>query len=202
MTRGTYQTAAALQRLSQTMKRVPQSLDSRVDSCLFVRVSAPIPHKISTLIYAFNERDELLMMFRRRPPNLDMWSPFGGKLHGDEGESPYQCAARETMEEIGLTTRPADFHLAGMVSEKAYEGSVHWLMFMFELRTRLRVLPPPIAEGEFAFVPLDEVAKRPIPESDRDLLWPLFLKHRGGFFSVFIDTHTDGRLTYEVEETM
>ena len=92
--------------------------------------------------------------------------------------------------------------MAAMVSERAYEGEVHWLMFMFELKVRLTKLPAEHAEGAFEFVPLAEVAKRDIPESDRDILWPLFLKHRGGFFSVFIDTHPDGSLTWEMEETM
>ncbi len=165
-------------------------------------MSVSLPHKISTLIYAFNERDELLMLHRRRPPNVGMWSPFGGKLHGADGESPYQCAVRETEEEIGVKARLQDFHLAAMVSERAYEGEVHWLMFMFELKTRLGKLPPNHEEGVFEFVPLAEVAKREIPESDRDILWPLFLKHRGGFFSVFIDTHPDGSCTWELEEVI
>ncbi len=78
-----------------------------------------LPHKISTLIYAFNQKDELLMLQRRGSPNACLWSPFGGKLHAHEGESPHQCAARETTEEIGLVCQPGDFHLAAMVSERA-----------------------------------------------------------------------------------
>jgi len=161
-----------------------------------------LPHKTSTLIYAFNQKDELLMLQRRGSPNAGLWSPFGGKLHTHEGESPHQCAARETTEEIGLVCRPKDFHLAAMVSERAYENEIHWLMFMFELKPRLTALPPPHAEGVFQFVPLAEVLKRPVPATDRDILWPLFLKHRGGFFAVSIVCRPDGVLSWSLEETM
>jgi 8-oxo-dGTP diphosphatase len=161
-----------------------------------------LPHKISTLIYAFNEKDELLMLQRCRAPNQGLWSPFGGKLHKDEGESPYQCAARETKEEIDLNVRVQDLHLTGMVSERAYEKDTHWLMFMFELKVRLEKLPVPHEEGIFEFIPLDEVSKRPIPKTDRDVLWPLFRKYRGGFFSVSIECHTDGTFSHSIEETV
>lgn len=162
--------------------------------------STVLPHKISTLIYAFNEKDELLMLHRRRPPNLDLWSPFGGKLITAEGESPYQCAVRETWEEIGVKARPQDFHLTGMVSEYGYEGQTHWLMFMFELKSRLRALPPVHEEGAFEFVPKAEVEKRSIPEADRRVLWPSFLKYRGRFFSVSIRCSPNQDMTWEIEE--
>lgn len=179
-------------------------LDSAARSCLLEHeVTTPpaiLPHKISTLVYAFNARDELLMIRRAHPPNAGLWSPFGGKLHREEGESPHQCAARETHEEIGLVCRPQDFHLTMMVSERAYEGETHWLMFIFELRRRLEKLPPPHDEGVFEFVPIGEVAQRPIPTTDRDLLWPLFQKHRGGFLAVSIACRPDGTFTWELDE--
>lgn len=158
-----------------------------------------LPHKISTLVYAFNRRDELLMLQRRRPPNEGLWSPFGGKLHGEEGESPHQCAARETFEEIGVKASPQDFHLTAMVSERAYEGRTHWLMFLFELKIRLDALPPIHEEGCFEFVPLVEVEKRPIPATDREVLWPLFQKHRMSFFALSIVCHPDGHFDWAKE---
>lgn len=45
----------------------------------------------------YNEKDELLMIFRR-----GKWDLPKGKL--DEGESIEDCAVREVMEETGLTT--------------------------------------------------------------------------------------------------
>lgn len=159
-----------------------------------------LPHKISTLIYAFNSKDELLMLERCRPPNVGLWSPFGGKLRGSDGESPHQCAARETFEEISLKCAPQDFHLTAMVSERAYEGETHWLMFMFELKIRLKELPPVHHEGKFEFVPLPEISKRVIPATDREILWPLFQKYRGSFFCGSIICHSNDRLTWDMEE--
>jgi 8-oxo-dGTP diphosphatase len=54
-----------------------------------------MPYKLATLLYCFNERDEVLLMERAQEPNLGLWSPCGGKLHTDTGESPYACACRE-----------------------------------------------------------------------------------------------------------
>ncbi len=159
-----------------------------------------LPYKISTLIYAFSLQDELLMLQRRRPPNAGLWSPFGGKLHQAIGESPHQCAARETFEEIGLKITPQDLHLTGIVAERAYEGVTHWLMFMFELKLRLKVLPAPHEEGCYEFVSVQEVMNRPIPATDREILWPLFQKYRGGFFAVSIDCRQDGVLKWEIDE--
>jgi len=116
------------------------------------------------------------------------------------GESPYQCAARETMEEIGLKVKPGDFHLTAVVSERAYEGAAHWLMFMFELKVRLKKLPARNREGIFEFVPIPKVICRAIPATDRQILWPLFQKYRGSFFAVSIDCRAGGRLAWAVEE--
>ncbi|HVK58495.1 MAG TPA: NUDIX domain-containing protein, partial [Candidatus Kapabacteria bacterium] len=90
----------------------------------------PLPYKIATLLYCFNERDEVLLIERAREPNLGMWSPCGGKLMTDIGESPHACACREAREEIGLEIRPSDLHLLGVVSEEGYLGQAHWLMFL------------------------------------------------------------------------
>src|SRR6059058_767640 len=61
-----------------------------------------LPYKIATLLYCFNARDEVLLLERAQEPNLGFWSPCGGKLHTDAGESPYACACREAREELCL----------------------------------------------------------------------------------------------------
>src|SRR3954469_24112280 len=101
-----------------------------------------LPFHISTLLYCFNDEDDVLLMHRVKEPNRGLWSPCGGKLDTDSGESPYACACREAQEEIGLELRPKDLHLTGMVSEHGYQGHAHWLMFLFEVRPRLKKLPP------------------------------------------------------------
>ncbi len=158
------------------------------------------PYRIATLLYCFSEREEILLLERAQEPNLGLWSPCGGKLHTDQGESPYACAQREAHEELGLELTLADLHLAGIVSEYGYEGQSHWLMFLFEVRLRLRELPPPHREGRFAFVPRAQLFELPLPQTDRDRIWPWFFEFRGGFFAAHCHCHADGRYDWTLEE--
>jgi tRNA(Arg) A34 adenosine deaminase TadA/ADP-ribose pyrophosphatase YjhB (NUDIX family) len=158
-----------------------------------------LPYVISTLLYGFNEHGEVLLLRRGQEPNLGLWSPPGGKLDTATGESPYACACREAAEEMGLRLEPADLHLAGIVSEHGYEQSAHWLMFLFEIRPRLTRCPDPIREGEFAFVRASDLAHLPLPETDREQIWPLFWKHRGSFFAAHCRVETDGNRVWTVE---
>ena len=66
-----------------------------------------LPYKVATLLYCFNERDEVLLLERAQEPNRGFWSPCGGKLKMDIGESPYVCGCREAQEEIRDTVRGA-----------------------------------------------------------------------------------------------
>ena len=68
-----------------------------------------LPYKVATLLYCFNERDEVLLLERAREPNRGFWSPCGGKLKMDIGESPYACACREAGEELGIEIQRAGF---------------------------------------------------------------------------------------------
>src|ERR1700704_5427607 len=76
-----------------------------------------LPYKVATLLYCFNERDEVLLMERLYEPNRGFWSPCGGKLHTEHGESPYACGCREAREELGAKLNMKDLHLTGLVSE-------------------------------------------------------------------------------------
>jgi 8-oxo-dGTP diphosphatase len=160
-----------------------------------------MPYRISTLLYCFNEKDDVLLMQRGQEPNLGQWSPCGGKLKTDLGESPYACACREAKEELGLLLAPSDLHLVGIVSEHGYLGQAHWLMFLFEVKVRLAELPGPIAEGRFQFVAREDVAELAIPQTDREQIWPLFWRHRGGFFAAHCHTSPEGRNHWTVEES-
>jgi 8-oxo-dGTP diphosphatase len=162
---------------------------------------ATLPYIISTLLYCFNERDEVLLLRRERDPNRGLWSPPGGKLQMALGESPHFCACREASEEMGLTLDASDLRLVGLVSEHGYEGQAHWLMFLFEVQPRLKTLPPPHTEGAFAFIAPAQVAMLPIPKTDAEQIWPLFWKHRRGFFAAHCRCQPDGRCDWTIEET-
>ncbi len=143
-----------------------------------------LPYKIASLLYFFDEKSRVLLLERAQEPNLGLWSPCGGKLHTQTGESPFACACREAREEVGAVLTPGDLHLTGLVSECGFQGQSHWLMFLFEIKPRLQFLPAPHREGRFAFVERAELDSLALPETDREQIWPLFWRHRGGFFSV------------------
>jgi 8-oxo-dGTP diphosphatase len=165
------------------------------------KLPMPLPYKIATLLYVFNERDEILLLERAQEPNRGFWSPCGGKLKMDIGESPYVCACREAHEEIGLQLAPTDLHLAGLISEHGYQGQTHWLMFLFEIKVKLKSLPPVHAEGRFEFFPREKISSLKIPQMDREQIWPWFWQYRGGFFAAHCHCCADGRNDWTLEET-
>ncbi|MBI4662660.1 MAG: NUDIX domain-containing protein [Verrucomicrobia bacterium] len=160
-----------------------------------------LPYRIATLLYCFNEHNEVLLLQRRQQPNRDFWSPCGGKLITEIGESPYACACREAQEEIGLALQPGDLHLTGLISEHGYEGQAHWLMFLFEVKPRLKALPPQHREGTFGFFAPGKLDSLKLPQTDREKIWPLFWQHRGGFFSAHCRCHPNGKNAWTLEET-
>jgi len=160
-----------------------------------------LPYKVATLLYCFNEQDEVLLLERAQEPNRGFWSPCGGKLKMDLGESPYACACREAGEELGIQVQAPDLHLTGLVSEHGYQGRTHWLMFLFEVKVKVNALPPPHAEGRFEFFPRAALAALNIPRTDREQIWPWFWQYRGGFFAAHCHCHPDGRNEWTLEES-
>jgi len=153
-----------------------------------------LPYRIAVLCYLYNERGELLLLHRKKEPNTHMYSPIGGKLEAQLGESPHACALREIAEEAELELAADEIRLCGVVSEKAYEGRHHWMIFLYEVTRPIRAHEIPrreFEEGKLEWHAVDLVMKLPIPQTDRDVMWPNICKHRGGFFMVHIDCSDD-----------
>ncbi len=128
-------------------------------------------YKISTLVFIRDIEGRLLLIKRGKSPNKDLWSPIGGKLEMDSGESPFECAIRETREEIELELTEKDLHLFAVISEKSYEGGSHWLMFLFDCKKRIKTLPERMSEGEFGLFFRADIGKLSIPDTDRTTIW-------------------------------
>ena len=63
------------------------------------------PRILSVLCYAVRD-GRVLMMHRRKQPNLRLWTAPGGKLEWDE--APHETVVREMREETGLSPPPLE----------------------------------------------------------------------------------------------
>lgn len=143
--------------------------------------------RIGTLLY-FSDRDGRLLLIRRsRQPNLGLWCAVGGKLEMPLGESPYECAVREAAEEVGVSISASDLSLRCILSEKDYEKTGHWLMFVFQVTARLEALPKEMEEGEFRFFDLSELGGIAMPELDRSILLERILGEDGSLHILRVD---------------
>ncbi|MEX2671630.1 MAG: NUDIX domain-containing protein [Phycisphaeraceae bacterium] len=150
-----------------------------------------LPYQIAVLCYLFDHDEQVLLLHRRKAPNRDLYSPIGGKLEQADGESPTTCAVREIEEEAGLALTPSELHLTGIVSETALNNETHWLMFLYEVTHPVTVDRTEFREGRLEWHDPATIAKLPLPETDRRIIWPLFWRYRGRFFSAHIDCRGD-----------
>lgn len=153
-----------------------------------------LPFRISALVFVRNFQGEHLLIHRNNKPNLGCWTPIGGKLDMMIGESPYECARRETEEEIQLQLSDKDLRCFGYISERNYENTAHWLMFLFDCKKKLSKLPKTIDEGQFKFFERSAVNALPIPETDRKLLWPYYDRYFDGFIGLRADCNPEDTL--------
>ena len=168
------------------------------------------PYKIAVLCDLRDERGRVLLLHRLKEPNADLYSPIGGKLDTNTGESPAQCARREIQEEAGIDVPIERLELRGMISERGYrdeardagnDARTHWLIFYYRVLGTVEVEPVEMREGRLEWVDAASVASLPLPETDRRIIWPLVHEHEGGFFAVHIDC--DGpELTWTVEQSV
>lgn len=164
--------------------------------------AAPVlPYRIACLCYLFDADGRALLLHRSKPPNQHLYSPIGGKLETAIGESPTTCAQREIQEEAGIHVPVDQLHLTGLVSERGFGGECHWLMFLFEATKPVAVPEGTIREGRLGWHEVPTIDTLPQPQTDRDIIWPLFWKHRGGFFAAHIDC-IGPELTWELQQAI
>lgn len=164
-----------------------------------------MPYRIACLCDLRDEKGRVLMLRRLKAPNQGLASPIGGKLDVGQGESPAQCAQREIAEEAGIDVPIDRLHLIGLVSEQAFEGKGHWLMFVYRVLGPVWVEPRDMREGRLDWFEPSQLASLPLPETDRKIIWPLMQRAepktaggKPGFFAVHIDCRGD--LKWNVEQ--
>jgi 8-oxo-dGTP diphosphatase len=168
--------------------------------------SPDMPYRLACLCDLRDEQGRVLLLRRLKAPNQGLCSPIGGKLDVQTGESPAQCARREIMEEAGIDVPIERLHLLGLISESAFEGRGHWLLFYYLVKGPVNVPPRHMNEGELAWFHEHEIDTLPLPESDREIIWPLVRKHEQsgpngtpGFFTAHIDC-TGPKMLWTVEQ--
>ena len=143
--------------------------------------------KLSCLLFIKRLDGKILLLKRNKSPNRGLWSPPGGKFDLSLGESPFECAKREALEETGLVLDDEDLNVFGYVSEKDYQNSGHWLMFLFECKRPIESTPKSFSEGSFSFFTRNEIDSLSIPPTDHQLVWPLYDKRKLGFWGMRAD---------------
>ena len=143
----------------------------------------------SSLIYLENDREEYLMLHRvkkKNDINHDKWIGVGGGF--EHGESPEECALRETFEETGLTL--TDYRLRGIVTFDC-EGQETLYMYLFTASAWTGELSE-CSEGDLEWVPKKKVYSLPIWEGDK--IFFRLLEEGRPFFSL--------KLSYDAQDVL
>ena len=122
-------------------------------------------HINSTLIYLENEAGEYLMLHRVKKENdinRDKWIGVGGGF--EYGESPEECAVRETWEETGLTL--TDYRYRGIVTFDCEGQKCTQYMHLSTAPAWTGELTE-CSEGDLEWVPKEKVCGLPIWEGDK-----------------------------------
>lgn len=151
-------------------------------------------HINSTLIYLENENGEYLMLHRvkkKNDINHDKWIGVGGGF--EYGESPEECAIRETREETGLTL--TDYRYRGIVTFDWAGTEETQYMHLFTATGWTGELTE-CNEGDLEWVPKAKVCDLPIWEGDK--IFFRLLEEERPFFSLKLSYDAGDVLTRAV----
>ncbi len=139
-------------------------------------------YRVGVLLYFRSVEGKLLLIRRKKAPNAGLWCAVGGKLEMETGESPSECARREAREEIGVALDDSELRLRCLLSEKDYENTGHWLMFVYEVEKRLSRIPADIEEGRFGLFEPSQLPELAMPRLDKSILIDKLLSPDGADF--------------------
>ena len=144
-------------------------------------INNPKPYYINTLIILHNNKNQLLLIKRNKFPNLNCWSPIGGKLETQYGESPHECAVREILEEANFSVEAKDLNLLSIITQCNYQNNRHCLIFLFVCRKPLLQIPLHTTEGKLKFFNASELKNLSLPSGDKKLIWDTYYSYQKKF---------------------
>lgn len=110
---------------------------------------------------------DLVLMLQK--PQRGWWSAPGGKV--EVGESLAEAVVREVAEETGLSI--TDHRLRGIFTILRQDGDVvldHVMLFTFYTESFTGTAKTLTEEGRLEWIPISELATRPMAEGDRYFL--------------------------------
>ncbi|SKB01258.1 8-oxo-dGTP diphosphatase [Sporosarcina newyorkensis] len=153
--------------------------------------------KIANLLVV---KDGQVLLLKK--PRRGWYVAPGGKI--DEGESIYEAAIREFVEETGA--RPINPHLKGvytmMIMDDEGEALLNeWLLFTFISHDYSGELLETTVEGELEWHPIESLHTLPMAEGDRSNL--LFaIHHEGTQYGTFYYTEQFRLLRESLQQSM
>ena len=133
---------------------------------------------VPTVLVCARRGSEVLLMHRKREPNLGLWIAPGGKI--ESGESPYEAALREFTEETGLEAK--DLKLRGLCTLVPLLKQSPWFIFIFVTTQLTGTLTEDCEEGDLAWVSREEYFTT-LPKPDADAIFaPKILTATDGLF--------------------
>ena len=123
---------------------------------------------VNTSLIYIERNGKYLMLHRikkKQDANRDKWIGIGGKF--EYGESPYDCARREVLEETGLTVK--DLQYRGIVTFVSDEYGTEY-MHLFHTESFEGVIRDDCDEGKLEWIDKKQLLTLPIWEGDRIFL--------------------------------
>lgn len=116
----------------------------------------------TALVYAQNEKNEILLAHQQQPGGLAQISGLGGRI--EKGESPEEAVKRELLEESGYVAEDYKLWFEWEPLEK-----IDWTVFIYVAKNAKKIQEPNLEPGEkieLMWVTFDELVNELIYKED------------------------------------
>jgi len=122
---------------------------------------------LQTLCFV-EQNDQVLLLYRRFPPNVGLWNCPGGKV--EAGETPTEACIREVYEETGLNILNPRLRAVVTLAQEGQQSTTTTLMFVYHA-TDFVGEPRESREGFLEWLPTKYLSDEPEIVRDVPLLY-------------------------------